>query len=48
MLIVGTIAGSLLAVDTALGFELFSILYPVWQAGVAAGLSLALQRSPTA
>jgi hypothetical protein len=48
MLIVGTIAGSLLAVDTALGFDLFSVLYPVWQAGVAAGLSLALQRAPLA
>jgi hypothetical protein len=47
MLIVGTVAGSLLAVDTTLGFDLFSVLYPVWQAGVAAGLSLAL-RSPTA
>jgi hypothetical protein len=48
MLIVGTVAGSLLAVDNALGFELFSVLYPVWQAAVAAGLTLALQRAPVA
>jgi hypothetical protein len=44
MLIVGTVAGSLLAVDNALGFDLFSVLYPVWQAGVAAGLTLALRQ----
>jgi hypothetical protein len=48
MLIVGTVAGSLLAVDNALGFDLFSVLYPVWQAAVAAGLLLALRRTQIA
>ena len=47
MLGIGTIAGALLAVDSALDLDLVSILYPVWQAGVAVGLALALQR-PTA
>jgi hypothetical protein len=49
MLVFGTIAGSLLAVDNTLDltFDLatLSILFPVWQCGVAAGLMLALQRS---
>lgn len=45
MLIVGAIAGTLLATDNVLGFELFSVLYPVWQAGVAVGLTLALRRT---
>jgi hypothetical protein len=47
MLVIGTLAGALLAVDSALDLDLVSVLYPVWQAGVAAGLALALQR-PTA
>jgi hypothetical protein len=45
MLIVGTLAGSLFALDEMLEFAPFSVLYPVWQAGVAAGLTLAVQRS---
>ena len=44
MLVIGTIAGALLAVDSALDLDLTSALYPVWQAGVAAGLAMALQR----
>jgi hypothetical protein len=47
MLAIGTLAGTLLAVDSALDLDLTSVLYPVWQAGVAAGLAIALQR-PTA
>jgi len=47
MLIVGAIAGTLLAVDNMLSLDLFSFLYPVWQSGVAVGLTLALQRSTT-
>ncbi|MEA2884648.1 MAG: hypothetical protein QOH32_3904 [Bradyrhizobium sp.] len=47
MLAIGTIAGALLAVDGALELDLASVLYPVWQAGVAASLAMALQR-PTA
>jgi hypothetical protein len=45
MLIVGTLAGALLAVDNALDLDLLSVLYPVWQAGVAAALAMALRRS---
>jgi hypothetical protein len=44
MLAIGTIAGALLALDGALELDLTSVLYPVWQAGVAAGLAMALQR----
>jgi hypothetical protein len=44
MLVLGTIAGALLALDSALELDLTSVLYPVWQAGVAAGLAMALQR----
>jgi hypothetical protein len=44
MLIIGTIAGALLALDSALELDLTSFLYPVWQAGVAVGLAMALQR----
>jgi hypothetical protein len=44
MLIIGTVAGALLALDNALDLDLVSILYPVWQGGVAAGLAIALQR----
>ena len=35
MLITGTLAGTLLALDNALGLDRTSFLYPVWQAGVA-------------
>lgn len=49
MLVFGTVAGSLLAADNTLDltFDMatLSILFPVWQCGVAAGLMLALQRS---
>ena len=45
MLITGTIAGALLALDNALDLDLTSLLYPVWQAGVATGLALALRRT---
>jgi hypothetical protein len=44
MLVIGTLAGALLALDNALDLDLASVLYPVWQAGVAAGLAMALQR----
>jgi hypothetical protein len=44
MLIIGTVAGALLALDSALELDLTSFLYPVWQAGVAATLAMALQR----
>ena len=36
--------GALLALDNALELDLTSVLYPVWQAGVAVGLAMALQR----
>jgi len=45
MLIIGTIAGALLALDSALDLDLTSFLYPVWQAGVAAALAMALRRN---
>jgi hypothetical protein len=45
MLIVGTVAGALMALDNALDLDLTSLLYPVWQAGVAIGLAMALRRS---
>jgi hypothetical protein len=48
MLIVGTVAGALMALDNALDLDLTSLLYPVWQAGVAMGLAMALRRSITA
>jgi hypothetical protein len=44
MPVIGTVAGALLALDSALELDLTSVLYPVWQAGVAAGLAIALQR----
>jgi hypothetical protein len=44
MLLTGTLAGALMAVDSALDLDLTSVLYPVWQAGVAAGLAMALRR----
>ena len=43
MLSIGTVAGALLALDNALDLDLASVLYPVWQAGVAVGLAMALQ-----
>ena len=45
MLLAGTLAGALLALDNALDLDLTSVLYPVWQACVAVGLALALRRS---
>jgi hypothetical protein len=45
MLITGTVAGSLLALDNALDLDLTSVLYPVWQAGVAVRLAMALRRT---
>jgi hypothetical protein len=45
MLVIGTAAGALLALDNALDLDLASVLYPVWQAGVAVGLAMALQRT---
>lgn len=45
MLLTGTLAGALLALDNALDLDLTSVLYPVWQACVAVGLALALRRS---
>ena len=45
MLVIGTVAGALLALDNALDLDLTSVLYPVWQAGVAVGLAMALQRT---
>ncbi len=48
MLITGTVAGSLLALDNALDLDLTSVLYPVWQAGVAVRLAMALRRSQLA
>jgi len=44
MLVIGTIAGALLALDNALDLDLISFLYPVWQAGVAVSLAMALRR----
>jgi hypothetical protein len=35
----------LLALDNALDLDLTSVLYPVWQAGVAVGLATALRRA---
>jgi hypothetical protein len=43
MLGIGTAAGALLALDNALDLDLASVLYPVWQAGVAVGVAMALQ-----
>jgi hypothetical protein len=44
MLLTGTLAGGLLAIDNALSLDLTSVLYPVWQAAVAVRLAMALQR----
>lgn len=43
MLITGTLAGALLALDNALGLDQTSFLYPVWQAAVAVRLVTALR-----
>jgi hypothetical protein len=48
MLITGTLAGALLALDNALELDLTSLLYPAWQAGVAVGLVTALRRTKPA
>jgi hypothetical protein len=44
MLVTGTVAGALLPLDSALELDLTSVLYPIWQAGVAVTLAMALQR----
>lgn len=44
MPLVGMLAGGLLAVDFAVGFEFFSFLYPAWQAAVAVCLASGLHR----
>jgi len=44
MLITGTLAGTLLALDNALGLDQISLLYPVWQAAVAVRLTMVLRR----
>jgi hypothetical protein len=44
MLLTGTMAGALLALDNALGLDRSSVLYPVWQAGVAVRLAMVLRR----
>ena len=43
MLITGTLAGTLLALDNALGLDQASFLYPVWQAAVVVRLVMALR-----
>jgi hypothetical protein len=48
MLLTGTLAGALLAVDNALSLDLTSVLYPVWQAAVAVRLAMVLQRTGVA
>jgi hypothetical protein len=45
MLITGTVAGALLALDTSLGLDRTSFLYPIWQAAVGVRLALALRRA---
>jgi hypothetical protein len=44
MLVTGAVAGSLLALDTSLGLDRTSFLYPVWQAAVGVRLAMALKR----
>ena len=43
MLLTGALAGTLLALDNALGLDQTSFLYPVWQAGVAVRLVMVLR-----
>ena len=45
MLITGSLLGTLLALDDALGLDKIAFLYPLWQAGVAARLAMILRRS---
>jgi hypothetical protein len=45
MLMIGTLAGALLALDNALDLDMTSVLYPVWQAAVAVRLTMALRRT---
>jgi hypothetical protein len=45
MLVTGTVAGALLALDNALELDMTSMLYPVWQTGVAITLAMALRRT---
>lgn len=44
MLVTGTLAGALLALDNALGLDQTSFLYPVWQAAVGVRLMMILRR----
>jgi hypothetical protein len=44
MVLTGALAGTLLALDNALGLDQTSFLYPVWQAAVAVRLAMALRR----
>lgn len=44
ILLTGTLAGTLMAVDSALDLDLTSVLYPVWQVAVAVRLAMVLQR----
>jgi len=48
MLLTGTLAGALMAVDSVLDLDLTSVLYPVWQAAVAVRLAMVLQRGKAA
>lgn len=43
VVLTGTLAGTLLALDNALGLDRTSFLYPIWQAGVAVRLAMALR-----
>jgi hypothetical protein len=45
LLIRSTVAGALLAFDNALDLDMTSLLYPVWQAGVAVTLATTLRRT---
>lgn len=45
MLVIGTLTGALLALDLALDLDRVSVLFPVWQAGVAVGLAMALRQT---
>src|SRR5689334_7646011 len=44
MLVTGTVAGSLLALDTSLGLDKTSVMYPICQAAVGVRLAMALKR----
>ena len=46
MLMTGAVFGPLLALDSALGLDQTSVLYPVWQAAVALRLALVLRTKP--